>query len=89
MHARAGHRRTRDRALGAAELYSLRVALAEELDRLRLRPAVAGTYLLALGHEVEVSGGARYQLLHEGLRVLARREPTFALHVHVGVPAPS
>jgi carboxylate-amine ligase len=72
----------------AAELYSLRVALAEELRPLGLRPAVAGTHPLAVGHEVEVSGGARYQLLHEGLRVLARREPTFALHVHVGVPDP-
>jgi carboxylate-amine ligase len=70
----------------AAELYALRVALAEELEPLGLRPAVAGTHPLALGHEVEVSGGARYQLLHEGLRELARREPTFALHVHVGVP---
>ena len=35
---------------------------------------------------MEVSGGARYQLLSQGLRSLARREPTFALHVHVGVP---
>jgi carboxylate-amine ligase len=70
----------------AAELYSLRVALADELRALGLQPAVAGTHPLALGHDVEVSGGARYQLLHEGLRVLARREPTFALHVHVGVP---
>ena len=49
---------------------------------------MAGTHPLAHGHEVEVSAGARYQLLHEGLRVLARREPTFALHVHVGVPDP-
>jgi glutamate---cysteine ligase / carboxylate-amine ligase len=70
----------------AAELYALRAALADELRPLGLQPAVAGTHPLALGHEVEVSGGARYQLLHEGLRVLARREPTFALHVHVGVP---
>jgi carboxylate-amine ligase len=70
----------------AAELYALRVALAEELEPLGLRPAVAGTHPLALGHEVEVSAGARYQLLHDALRVLARREPTFALHVHVGVP---
>jgi carboxylate-amine ligase len=70
----------------AAELYSLRVALANELRPLGLKPAVAGTHPLAQGHEVEVSGGARYQLLQEGLRVLARREPTFALHVHVGVP---
>jgi carboxylate-amine ligase len=70
----------------AAELYSLRAALAAELHRLGLRAAVAGTHPLAQGPEIEVSGGARYQLLHEGLRVLARREPTFALHVHVGVP---
>ncbi len=61
---------------------------SEQLEPLGLRPAVAGTHPLAQGHEIEVSGGARYQLLHEGLRVLARREPTFALHVHVGVPAP-
>jgi carboxylate-amine ligase len=70
----------------AAELHSLRVALADELRPLGLKAAVAGTHPLALGHEIEVSGGARYQLLHQGLRVLARREPTFALHVHVGVP---
>jgi carboxylate-amine ligase len=72
----------------AAELYSLRAVLAAELHGQGLRPAVAGTHPLAQGHEIEVSGGARYQLLHEGLRVLARREPTFALHVHVGVPDP-
>ena len=70
----------------AAELYSLRATLAAELHGLGLRAAVAGTHPLAHGHEIEVSGGARYRLLHEGLRVLARREPTFALHVHVGVP---
>jgi glutamate---cysteine ligase / carboxylate-amine ligase len=70
----------------AAELYSLRATLAAELHGLGLRAAVAGTHPLAHGHEIEVSGGARYQLLHEGLRMLARREPTFALHVHVGVP---
>jgi carboxylate-amine ligase len=72
----------------AVELYSLRATLAAELHGQGLRPAVAGTHPLAEGHEIEVSGGARYQLLHEGLRVLARREPTFALHVHVGVPDP-
>ncbi|HEV2875619.1 MAG TPA: glutamate-cysteine ligase family protein, partial [Thermoleophilaceae bacterium] len=38
--------------------------------------------------DTEVSGGARYQVLERGLRDLARREPTFALHVHVGVPVP-
>jgi carboxylate-amine ligase len=38
--------------------------------------------------EVEVSPGARYQYLHRSLRELARREPTFALHVHVAIPEP-
>ena len=38
--------------------------------------------------DVQVSPGARYQYLHSSLRELARREPTFALHVHVAVPDP-
>jgi carboxylate-amine ligase len=71
-----------------AELYALRVALDAELRPLGLRAAVAGTHPLAAGEDVQVSAGARYQLLHRGLRELARREPTFALHVHVGVPDP-
>jgi glutamate---cysteine ligase / carboxylate-amine ligase len=71
-----------------AELYALRVALDADLGPLGLRAAVAGTHPLATGEDVEVSAGARYQLLHRGLRELARREPTFALHVHVGVPDP-
>ena len=39
-------------------------------------------------HDIRVSAGARYQLLSQSLRELARREPTFALHVHVGIPDP-
>jgi carboxylate-amine ligase len=38
--------------------------------------------------ETRISGGERYQLLYASLRELARREPTFALHVHVAVPDP-
>jgi glutamate---cysteine ligase / carboxylate-amine ligase len=74
--------------VGAAvsELFALRTALADELGRLGLRAAVAGTHPFARGEDTQVSGSARYQVLHEGLRELARREPTFALHVHVGVP---
>jgi carboxylate-amine ligase len=33
-----------------------------------------------------VSTGARQALVYGSMRELARREPTFALHVHVGVP---
>jgi carboxylate-amine ligase len=34
----------------------------------------------------KVSPSGRYQVIHRTMRGLARREPTFALHVHVGVP---
>jgi carboxylate-amine ligase len=33
-----------------------------------------------------LSRGQRYQAIYGSMRELARREPTFALHVHVGVP---
>jgi carboxylate-amine ligase len=36
----------------------------------------------------KVSGAPRYQQLADSMRFLARREPTLALHVHVGVPDP-
>jgi glutamate---cysteine ligase / carboxylate-amine ligase len=71
-----------------AELLALRRELDEQLRPLGLRAAVAGTHPMAASEETEVSGGARYQVLERGLRDLARREPTFALHVHVGVPLP-
>jgi carboxylate-amine ligase len=72
----------------SAELFTVRSALFEQLRRLGLRPAVAGTHPSAPTKRTQVSGGARYQVLERGLRDLARREPTFALHVHVGVPLP-
>jgi glutamate---cysteine ligase / carboxylate-amine ligase len=71
-----------------SELAALRAMLAEELTPLGMRAAVAGTHPLAQGEDTEVSGGERYQLLFEKMRELARREPTFALHVHVGVADP-
>ena len=39
----------------------------------------------AVWDETEVSPPRRYQLIADTMRELARREPTFALHVHVGV----
>ena len=35
-----------------------------------------------------MSTGPRYQHVYDSMRELARREPTFALHVHVGVASP-
>ncbi len=75
-------------AEAAAELLDLRRELAAQLRPLGLHAAVAGTHPMAASEDTQVSGGARYQVLESGLRDLARREPTFALHVHVGVPLP-
>jgi carboxylate-amine ligase len=69
-----------------SELRFVRAGLAATVRELGLRAAVAGTHPLVKAEEVEVSPGARYQFLHQSLRELARREPTFALHVHVAVP---
>ena len=73
-------------AAAACELRGMRAGLADTVRALGLRAAVAGTHPLVRAEEVEVSPGARYQYLHASLRELARREPTFALHVHVAVP---
>lgn len=71
-----------------AELSSLRNRLGDELDAMGLAAAAAGTHPLTVWEETEISGEPRYRLLEESMRGLARREPTMALHVHVGVPAP-
>jgi carboxylate-amine ligase len=56
-----------------------------ELGRLGLAVASAGTHPFAMWTDIEVSSTARYRRDHDSMRELARREPTFALHVHVGV----
>ena len=72
----------------AGELAELRGALAAELHRQGLSVASAGTHPFAVWSDIVVSAGERYQFLYGSLRELARREPTHALHVHVGVPSP-
>jgi carboxylate-amine ligase len=72
----------------AAELAELRSMLAATLEELGVRAAVAGTHPGARWEHTEVSPGARYQYVHTSMRELARREPTFGLHVHVAVPGP-
>jgi carboxylate-amine ligase len=71
-----------------AELLALRSSLDERLAGLGLRAAVAGTHPFTVWQETVVSSGGRYQLVYGSMRELARREPTFALHVHVGVCDP-
>jgi carboxylate-amine ligase len=69
-------------------LVRLRLALAGYLWDRGLAAAGAGTHPLTVWTEVRVSEASRYRAIHETMRELARREPTFALHVHVGVDTP-
>ena len=69
-----------------AELASLRNRLSQEVGAMGLTVAAAGTHPRTVREETEVSSAIRYRALNDSMRVLARREPTMALHVHVGVP---
>ena len=72
----------------ASELVQLRESMSDHLRDIGLRAAVAGTHPFTVWHETVVSPGERSQGVYGSMRELARREPTFALHVHVGVPDP-
>ena len=71
-----------------SEVRWLRTSLARELRELGLVAAAAGTHPAAEWEETEVSEEPRYRLLQDTMRTLVNREPTMALHVHVGVPDP-
>jgi glutamate---cysteine ligase / carboxylate-amine ligase len=92
-HACVIELRTAPRATAAhatAELVSLRGALDGVVrERLGLQLAAAGTHPCATAAEVRVAAHARYQQIAHAMRSLASREPTMALHVHVGVPDPA
>jgi carboxylate-amine ligase len=79
VHATAGD--------AIAELAELRVQLGEVLDGLGLAAGASGTHPSAVWHEMAVSSPGRHQQVYGSMRELARREPTFALHVHVGLPS--
>ena len=49
---------------------------------------MAGTHPWATWQDVEISAGSATREVYRTMRELARREPTFALHVHVGVADP-
>ncbi|HTP18184.1 MAG TPA: YbdK family carboxylate-amine ligase [Solirubrobacteraceae bacterium] len=69
-----------------AELRELRSLLVRELAPLGIGVAAAGMHPAAMTEPTKVSPSGRYQVIYRTTRDLARREPTFALHVHVGVP---
>jgi carboxylate-amine ligase len=70
-----------------AELTVLRAELVRVLGGLGLAAGAAGTHPSAVWHEMAVSTRERHQHVYGSMRELARREPTFALHVHVGLPS--
>ena len=76
------HSRVADAAI---ELSNRRSQLADALAAQGLRPAVAGTHPSAVWSDTVVSSHPRFREIGESMRVLARREPTMALHVHVGI----
>jgi glutamate---cysteine ligase / carboxylate-amine ligase len=80
------HRSVRD-AVG--ELGRLRGRLALALEAQNLRAAVAGTHPCAVAGDRMVPSHPRYRQIGDTMRVLARREPTLATHVHVGVANPA
>ena len=71
-----------------AELRELRSLLVRDLARLGMAAASCGTHPGPMNEPTRVSPSSRYQVIYQTTRDLARREPTFALHVHVGVPDP-
>lgn len=71
----------------ASELAALRPALDRLLrDDLGLRAAATGTHPLATSAQVALATDRRHRQVAATMGALADREPTMALHVHVGVP---
>jgi carboxylate-amine ligase len=80
------HRRVGD---AVTELAQMRDKLSRALAEQGLRAAVAGTHPSAVADETVVSSHPRYRHIGDSMRVLARREPTLATHVHIGVATPA
>jgi carboxylate-amine ligase len=79
------HRRVTD-AVG--EIVALRARLQEAVTESGLRLAVAGMHPSAVWTDTVIAAHPRYREIDDSMRVLARREPTLALHVHVGIASP-
>jgi glutamate---cysteine ligase / carboxylate-amine ligase len=79
------HRKVSD---AVHELRELRRAMRHTCRSCGLDVASAGTHAFTVWRETSVSRGERYAEIYGSMRELARREPSFALHVHVGVPNP-
>jgi carboxylate-amine ligase len=78
----------RSAAQAAGELRALRARLAQELAAMGHGAACCGMHPFAVWQETVVRRSGRYAEVSRSMRALAHREPTFALHVHVGLPDP-
>ncbi|MGE4428146.1 MAG: YbdK family carboxylate-amine ligase [Solirubrobacteraceae bacterium] len=72
----------------AAELRTLRASVSATTGELGLSAATAGTHPFTVWRETNLGHGDRQDEVYDSMRELARREPSFALHVHLGVPDP-
>ncbi|MDQ3720920.1 MAG: YbdK family carboxylate-amine ligase [Actinomycetota bacterium] len=70
------------------QLMSLRHGLAAAVEARGMRAGAAGLHGSTTWSDTEVTRSPRYDVVHDSMRVLARREPTFGLHLHVGVARP-
>ncbi len=68
-----------------AELGELRGRLARDVAKLGIAVATSGMHPAEVTEPMKVSPGGRAELIDRTMRELAHREPTFALHIHVGV----
>jgi carboxylate-amine ligase len=68
------------------DLRAVRDSVVETARPLDLAVASAGTHPFTTWRETAVGHGERQEELYGSMRELARREPTFALHVHVALP---
>jgi carboxylate-amine ligase len=75
-------------AQAADELRALRAQLVAELTGMGLAAACCGMHPFTVWQETVVRRSGRYAEVYRSMRALAHREPTFALHVHVGLPDP-
>lgn len=71
-----------------AELRDLRHRLSDELRLRGLAAAGSGLHPFGPVRGSRTSSGRRYRAVTETMRSLAERQPTAALHVHIGVPDP-
>jgi len=67
------------------QLMSLRHGLAAAVTARGMRAGAAGLHGCTTWADTKVTESPRYDIVHDSMRVLARREPTFGLHLHVGV----